>query len=466
MNGSAPAPRPRRRIVATYDYTDESGDLLFQEVRYQPKDFSQRRPDGRGGWIGEIKGVRRVPYRLPDLIAADPTELVYITEGPKDADRLLDAGLVATTNPMGAKKWRSEYNEPFRDRQIIVLTDNDGDGRENVQIVARSLYGTVASIKLLEFPDLPEHDDVSDWLDAGHTIEELKAVAASAPEWEPAAATEQADADLPILPNTDAGNAELFARLHGDGVRFDHRRQRYLAWAGHWWADDPDGEVHRLAKATVRQRGLEALTTIEDIDQRAKAVKFAIGSESRQRLDALLALAKHEQPIADAGENWDADPWLLGVANGVVDLKTGRLRDGRPQDRITLHSDVAFDSEATCPRWERFLDEVFDGNAELIDFIQVAVGYSLTGDTREQCHFHANGPGSNGKDVFLTPLRRIAGSYAYNAPFSMFEKERRSGSRRTVESYNRMIQHFFRRLGKPPDKVKSQEVFAWAHGSA
>ena len=114
-------PQPTKRIVATYDYCGADGDLRFQEVRYSPKDFKQRRPDGRGGWIWNLKGVELVLYSLPALMAADRKEPVYIVEGPKDADRLIAGGLAATTNPMGAKKWRSEYNAALRDRHVVIL---------------------------------------------------------------------------------------------------------------------------------------------------------------------------------------------------------------------------------------------------------------------------------------------------------------------------------------------------------
>ena len=92
------------RIAATYDYRDERGDVLFQVVRFEPKDFKQRRPDGQGGWRWSVKGVRQVPYRMPELLEANPTDLVFIVEGEKDADRLADLGLVATCNPGGAGK--------------------------------------------------------------------------------------------------------------------------------------------------------------------------------------------------------------------------------------------------------------------------------------------------------------------------------------------------------------------------
>jgi len=228
------------------------------------------------------------------------------------------------------------------------------------------------------------------------------------------------------FPRTDAGNGELFAHCHGDRVRYDHRRKRWLIWSGHWWRPDADAEVRRLAKGTARERYSSAADLFEDLDERKRESTFAIGSENRQRLDAMLAQAQTEAPISHAGDNWDRDPWLLGAANGVVDLHTGELREGHRGDRITLHSDALFDRDAPCPRWERFLEEVFGADCELISFIARAVGYSLTGDTSEQCLFMCHGSGANGKSVFLTTLRAMAGSYAYNSPFSTFELADRS----------------------------------------
>ena len=239
---------------------------------------------------------------------------------------------------------------------------------------------------------------------------------------DPAIVSGQDEGDAP---RTDAGNGEYFARMYGDRVRYDHRRRRWLMWDRHRWSDDADGEIRRLAKLAVRHR-LLSTTKIEDLTQRGQAAKFAIQSEHRQRLDALLAQAQTEPPITDAGRHWDRDPLLFGAENGVLDLRTGRLRDGRPEDRITLHTAIAFGAAAACARWLRFLDEVFSGDVELIDFIQRAVGYSLTGLTSEQCLFLCYGTGANGKSVFLRVLRMLAGFYAFNAPFSLFEMHSRN----------------------------------------
>ena len=226
------------------------------------------------------------------------------------------------------------------------------------------------------------------------------------------------------FPLTDAGNAELFAALYGHILRFDHARNRWLIWEEHRWAPDSDGEVRRLAKKAARVRYRTALD-IEDLDLRGKTASSAVRSESRQRLDACLALARSEHPIADSGMTWDPDPYLLGVANGVVDLRTGMICSGHPDDRLTMQVPVQYHVKAECPRWQQFLHQVFQRDGELIGFVQRALGYSLTGSVREQVLFLCYGTGSNGKSVFLDMLRNVLGDYAMNIPFTVLELQQR-----------------------------------------
>jgi hypothetical protein len=145
-------PRRKRKIVKTYDYRSAEGKVEFQVVRFDPKDFRQRRPDGKGGYIWNLEGVRRVPYRLPELLAAEPLETVFVAEGEKDANRLADMGLVAITNPEGAGKWREEYTATLRERHVTILQDNDKDGREHAEKVAGALFGEAASVKVVVLP--------------------------------------------------------------------------------------------------------------------------------------------------------------------------------------------------------------------------------------------------------------------------------------------------------------------------
>jgi predicted P-loop ATPase len=162
--------RRKGPIVSTYNYQDEYGELLFQCVRHEPKDFSQRRPDGHGGWIWNLHGVRRVLFRLPTLKQAD---VVLVTEGEKDALNLVKLGFVATCNPMGAGKWLLEYSGQLAGKHVVLFPDNDEAGRAHVLKIARSLAGKAASVRITS---VPIGKDISDWIAEGATREQIQKV--------------------------------------------------------------------------------------------------------------------------------------------------------------------------------------------------------------------------------------------------------------------------------------------------
>jgi len=180
-----PSKNSKSRIVAKYNYRNEKGDLLFQVVRYEPKSFSQRRPKPGGkGWVPSVKGVRVVPYMLPQLVA-EPKRPVVVVEGEKDVQSLASIGILATCNAGGAGKWSDEHSEFLRGRTVIVIPDNDDPGREHARQVAQSLHGVAQSVQVVELPDLPEKGDVSDWVAAGGTKEQLVQLAKDTPVWTP-----------------------------------------------------------------------------------------------------------------------------------------------------------------------------------------------------------------------------------------------------------------------------------------
>jgi putative DNA primase/helicase len=162
-------------------------------------------------------------------------------------------------------------------------------------------------------------------------------------------------------------------------------------------------------------------------------VKHIMQSEQDSKLRAMLDRAKAEPGIAITPAMLDADPWLLAVDNGVLDLRTGELR---PHDRALLMTKVvpaAYDPDATCPAWLAFLDRIMGGNAELIAFLQRAVGYSLTGSTGERCLIFLYGSGANGKSTFLEILRALLAEYAQQADFTTFlERKGDTGPRNDI----------------------------------
>lgn len=205
-NGKAPA----GEIVATYDYQDEDGALLFQVVRFEPKDFRQRRPDPkrRGKWLWSTKDVRPVPYRLPDLIE-NRDEVVCIVEGERDRDNLWQIGVIATCNAGGAGKWHADLSKFFDGRDVVVIPDYDPQkkhpktgepmfhpdgrpilpGQDHAQAVAAALHGIAKRVRVLElwrsWPDMPLKGDVSNWIENGGTAEQLNALIEKLPNWPP-----------------------------------------------------------------------------------------------------------------------------------------------------------------------------------------------------------------------------------------------------------------------------------------
>ena len=254
-------------VAAAYDYCDEAGALVFQVLRYEPKTFRQRRPEG-SGWSWSVKGVRVLPYRLPELLA-DPAATVFLVEGEKDADRLASLGLVATCNAGGAGKWKKEHSEFLRSRRVVVLPDNDSAGAKHAQQVERSLRGIAAEVQTLVLPNLPDKGDVSDWLDAGGTAEELVALASTDPA---TSATQQAEDEASGRKRgqTDllvAFVRERFALLHdknGDTYAQDNSTGEVARTNGRQFKDRVTAAFFQQHGLAVREQAWrESLTTVQ-----------------------------------------------------------------------------------------------------------------------------------------------------------------------------------------------------------
>jgi hypothetical protein len=175
--------KPKPRIVATYDYTDEAGILKYQSVRFDPKDFKQRRPAGNGQWTWNLNGTPRLLYHLPEIVNAPKQATIWIVEGEKDVETLREHELLATTNSGGAGKWPNNCNEVLHGRPVVILPDNDDAGRKHGRQVAAALQGIAASVRIVELPGLPEKGDVSDWFAAGGTASRLTELALVTPAW-------------------------------------------------------------------------------------------------------------------------------------------------------------------------------------------------------------------------------------------------------------------------------------------
>jgi putative DNA primase/helicase len=217
-------------------------------------------------------------------------------------------------------------------------------------------------------------------------------------------------------PRSDLGNARRLVEAHGDDLI--HVAGEWFHFvAGRWLADDT-GEATRRQVRVVDALLAEAITAPEE--ERKTAVPFALRAQGARSIAAALELAAASERIARSVAQLDADPMILSTRNGVIDLRTGEMRLARRDDLITRGSSVAYDPDADCPRFKRFVGELFAGDLELIDFVQRLIGYWLTGRTDEHVLAVFHGAGGNGKSTLINVLEDLLGDHALTTGFDTF----------------------------------------------
>jgi 5S rRNA maturation endonuclease (ribonuclease M5) len=365
-----PARLPRMRVLAEYDYCDADGRVLYQVQRWAPKEFRQRRPNGEGGWINNLDGVVRVPYRLPEMLA-EPNHTIFIVEGEKDADRLWEEGLTATTNAGGAgarSVWPS-LAQWFEGRRVVILPDNDEAGRRHGEHVARTLSDIATSIKVVQLPDLDVKGDVSDWLDAGHTIRELRRLAHYAPS-----------ASGSGIPQTARKNTRDSAGSSGLAVcSGGAERDESAADANDTSDASPDDEVEidRLASLSLIDYGRERKPAAQRL-----GCPVAI-------LDKAVAAKRHDDTTTGGQAQlnlYDPEPWPDTV-DGVdlLDEITSTIRryvvmDEHSADAAALwvlHTH-ALDAAYITPRLSISSPEMRCGKTTLLDLLQTMAARPLS----------------------------------------------------------------------------------------
>lgn len=456
---SSPPVRPKKaepsavnRIIAQYPYHNAQGEVVYEVVKYGPdKTFKQRSKVG-DKWQWTMDGVERVLYNLPAILTAHADATIWVVEGEKDVETLRQQGLIATCNVGGAGKWRAEYSDVLRGRTVVIIPDNDLPGQRHAGDVDRSLQGIAKSVSILNLPNVPEKGDVTDWMGInGNDAERLCQMAddiAYARQQEPEVQYTQAPPEesngQPSHPSrwrrTHEGLAlETLTRLHGN-YRWIHDLSPDLKgdagwahWEGERWIFGPPAitaisDLMRSMTAEYRDYARELL-------ERAGGQRSSLTSDEKIAVDFSTQLESSHFKKGWAGElktfggihtsinDFDSNNWVLTVENGVLDLRSGQLLPFDRRFNSSKRTAVRYDPLATCPRWEVFLQEIFNYDAELIQFIQRAIGYSLTGETSEQCLFLCHGAGANGKSVFLEVLLRLLGEFGLDAPVSTFSSK-------------------------------------------
>ena len=402
-----------------YIYRDENNKPLFKILRRYKngkKDFPQFRWEN-GKWVLGTRGITRVPYCLPQLIA-EPARPIFFVEGEKDADRLAAAGLLSTTASQGAgAKWQPELTKWFVRRDVFVIPDNDKPGRAHADKVARALAPVAGSVRTVTLPGLPDKGDVSDWLDNGGGIAELITICEAAPLWAandnfPASTTSQRSSYVDVI--TEDSIALRFSEIFADKLRYCHSTGAWFEWNDVVWRKNETKIAFHWARMLAR--GLSANSSEKEMKIAQKAC-FARAVEAFSQADPFFAVTI---------DNWDRDPFKLGTPGGTVNLRSGTLSPAEREDGITKLTAIAPADTADCPLWLKFLSESTGNDTELIRYLRQWCGYCLAGDTREHALVFVYGGGGNGKSVFLNTVSGILSEYAVIAAMDTFTASRDS----------------------------------------
>lgn len=423
-----------------YRYDDENNKLLFEVVRKPGKKFLQRRPDGAGGWIWK-RSERLILYRLPQVIKAVANgETVYIVEGEKDVDRVAAEGYCATCNPMGAGKWNKvaeHARSVLANANVVVCRDRDEAGRRHADDVVASLLDVTTSVVLVE---PAEGKDTSDHLAAGYAVEQLVEVDGVAratgiptsrtgryPTWTPDRDVQVVD-DANTLADgfraTDVGNASRLIAAAGRRLRYAHEWSKWLVYQnGVWVIDSSEALVTEQAKAVARN--LFRLAADLPGDERHTLWKFAMQCEHSSAIGNMLRLARGIPGVLVDIKQLDADPWLLNVINGTVDLITGRLRNHDPDDLQTMQAPVIFDAHAVSSRWLHCVER-WQPDPLVRGMLQRAVGTGITGQAMENLFVNV-GTGGNGKSKFFGALADVLGPFCVTPHKSLLVASKHEG---------------------------------------
>jgi P4 family phage/plasmid primase-like protien len=432
-----------KKIVATYPYHDADGKLLFEVVRYEPKEFRQRRPDGKGGWIWNMAGIDRVLFRLPEVLAAIRAGIpIFLTEGEKDTLAMAEHGFAATCNSGGAGKWQNSYSETLRGTDVLIVADKDPAGRKHAAAVAERLFGVARSVKTIELPDTNSKPvkDAADFFAAGGESADLDARADAAPEFTPASkprpdgrdghysATPSqwfsekypsllAEFGEAILESTDEngtvsardiGEDFLAATLGEQGspkvpTIFLPTEEKFYTYS---LADGVFG--HQREAALLAQLSRELLQCARDCkasDCETKTLEFRFRDAAN--LSGVLRKARGLLAVPHDFFSTDlAD--FIPCANGMLRLADKTLLQFSPSYRRRNKLAVQFDSSARCPM---FLDTLMRPalDDEELDLLQRWCGLALIGENVAQRFPILTGTAGGGKGTFIRVLTGIIG---------------------------------------------------------
>jgi putative DNA primase/helicase len=428
-----------------YGMVKRTDQKQFPQFHYKQVTMLPDTNDPRNWSPGAPKGPK-VLYNLPVLSKAAPDAVFYISEGEKDADTLIDLGFLATCNSCGAtyvnskgelKGWALELNEPCKGHPAILFEDNDRDGVRHVQTIAEQLSPYCPSIKIVRFRKHRPKFDVTDWVEEmsfqlfgdklvwNHTTANREIMRTKFLELLEEAVDYQPkiERDGRLIDNYDFVPdyaedvlAQEVVQLHGESFRYVEAWGKWFVWDGVCWREDDTG---RVIDQYIRVVCYEKADRIGQQNTK-NAEKLSAKLLSSATIHSVRKLAQSIPPVASTVDQWDKDPWLLNTPDGVVDLRTGELREHCHDDYMTKITEVAPDWNCPTPLFDSFIDRIMKGDQEFIAYAMRVFGYSLTGLVNEHVICFGYGEGRNGKGVLLNTVGGLMNDYSVVAPITTF----------------------------------------------
>ncbi|WP_196297730.1 phage/plasmid primase, P4 family, partial [Xanthomonas albilineans] len=420
---SAPVRKARRQAsvadlgpaTAKWNYLDADGKLIAIVYRYDPHGRKkQYRPwDAKRGKM--TPPDPRPLYNQPGLVTASQVVLV---EGEKCAQALIGIGVVATTAMNGANAPINKTDwSPLAGKSVLIWPDRDPPGWDYANRASQAILGAGATTVAILVPpdDKPEGWDAADAISKGFDVGGFLAAGERIPVTQPVEESSSPHLLSGLDWTTEDGLASAFTRRYGEDWRYCALWGKWLVWTGARWNPDQVLYIWHLARGICRMASLKA-------DTPRLTSKLA----SSATISSVEKIARSDPKHASTAEEWDANVWALNTPGGVVDLRTGTMRAHRRDDRMTKVTTATPQSatDTRCPIWRAFLADITGGDSELIAYLQMMVGYCLTGVTSEHALFFLYGTGANGKSVFVNVLTTILGDYAANAPMETFMEAR------------------------------------------
>lgn len=436
--------------IADYDYHDALGNVVHRSVKLLnaegKKTFVQKRKASDGTFIKGLSETKLYLYRYPQIIKAGiDGEPVFIQEGEKDCETLVawsEGFLPTTCNPMGALKWKKEYTEMLvlaGIKRVYIIPDNDETGEKHANEVALSCDDSGIEVFFIKLPDSPPKGDLTDWKNAGHKFDEFCDLVAEAKAWQrteiPSEEEERKspfyqkcleELKLGPAPDRDRANGIRHARLVKDLCRYTKEAHWLHYDGGRYVTDDKEDTLAmELAKKTVDTIFEEVKTFEKRCPPLSKRLKqWADLSQGARKIRDVLVMARSQPELKTSASKFDANPYWVNCKNGIVDIRTLQLIDHSPEHLLMKQIPVKFDLKAKCPKWMEFLQIITGGDAQLEVFLQEALGYSITGVTKEQLLFVIEGPGGNGKSLLLDTVGEVGGDFTSNVQARMFMRRR------------------------------------------